>query len=463
MCTKLQKFIEINNDWLENQIAQRADTDPYWHQIQLIIAQLNGLNDGFSRQLGDGYYQHTLLDNDIEHNTIFHDIPFANRMLMFQLSGDLEDLEQVFNKNNVTLNRFERVLGSGSCSALIKLLPGNKDLYFAHDSWSTYQSMLRILKKYNFQYHSLPQKGSDIVPGHTMSMSSYPGTIFSIDDFYLLSSSLVAMETTIGNSNAGLWPQVKPQRQVLEWMRVLVATRLANTGKEWTAIFSKFNSGTYNNQWMIVDFNLFTPGRPLPEKGLLYVLEQLPGMIVSKDMTSILAKQTYWPSYNSPYFPQIFKASGLPEMVEKYGDWFTYDRTPRALIFKRDHTKVVDTSSMIKLMRYNDFKNDPLSRCNCTPPYSAENAIAARSDLNPANGTYPFASLGHRSHGAIDMKLTNFDMAKRFEFIAIAGPTHDPLPPFQWSTASFPGETPHVGHPDLWSFDPIHVTWTQLD
>ena len=65
--------------------------------------------------------------------------------------------------------------------------------------------------------------------------------------------------------------------------------------------------------------------------------------------------------------------------AEKYGDWFTYDKTPRALIFKRDHSKVVDLESMERMMRYNDFKNDPLSACQCTPLHSsAENAISAR-------------------------------------------------------------------------------------
>ena len=51
---------------------------------------------------------------------------------------------------------------------------------------------------------------------------------------------------------------------------------------------------------------------------------------------------------------------------------------------------------------------DPLSACNCTPPYSGENAIACRSDLNPANGTYPFDTLGHRNHAATDMKVSTF-------------------------------------------------------
>lgn len=42
---------------------------------------------------------------------------------------------------------------------------------------------------------------------------------------------------------------------------------------------------------------------------------------------------------------------------------------------------------MYRVMRHNDFKFDPLARCaECAPPYSACNAIAARNDLNPANG-----------------------------------------------------------------------------
>ena len=99
------------------------------------------------------------------------------------------------------------------------------------------------------------------------------------------------------------------------------------------------NSGTYNNQWMLVDYKLFKPGMEKLKKGLLWILEQIPGQTHAEDMTWLLESQSYWPSYNSPYFKDIFVASGLPEMVSKYGDWFSYDKTPRARIFKRDHSK----------------------------------------------------------------------------------------------------------------------------
>jgi hypothetical protein len=78
------------------------------------------------------------------------------------------------------------------------------------------------------------------------------------------------LETTIGNSNVELWKYVTPVTN-LYWIRNLVANRLANNGSEWAKWFSLFNSGTYNNEWMIVDYKQFTPGQPL-RPGLFTVL-----------------------------------------------------------------------------------------------------------------------------------------------------------------------------------------------
>ena len=60
-------------------------------------------------------------------------------------------------------------------------------------------------------------------------------------------------------------------------------------------------------------------------------------------------------------------------------------------------------------LRYNNYKEDPLSWCDaCNPHANGENAISARSDLNPADGTYPFGALTQRPHGGTDMKVWPF-------------------------------------------------------
>ncbi|XP_015925352.1 putative phospholipase B-like 2 [Parasteatoda tepidariorum] len=434
-CQRLTSFLQENWDFIDSNVKVRRKYDVYWHQIALTFEQLHGLEDGYKNVTSQPSTKVDLMG-----------------LLLLNIMGDLEDLEVVLKKNDM-----RRVLGSGHCSGLIKVLPNNKDILFSQVTWSTYTSMLRILKKYSLKLHTSLADGSPVIPGHTSTFSSQPGVLYSGDDFYVLSSGLVAIETTFGNGNDSLWKYVVPQT-ILEWQRNIIANRLAKTGKQWVTLFGILNSGTYNNQWMVVDYNKFKPGSPLQD-GLLYVLEQLPGYLHSEDRTDVLRNQGYWPSYNVAYFKDIFVMSGAQANADKYGDWFTYERNPRALIFQRDHKKVQDIDSMIKLMRYNDYTNDPLSRCNCTPPYSAENAISARCDLNPVNGTYPFAALGHRQHGATDMKLTSYELQKNYEFVAISGPTYDPLPPFQWSKSDFDKKVKHEGHPDLWQFKPIVHKW----
>ncbi|XP_065149185.1 putative phospholipase B-like 2 [Paramisgurnus dabryanus] len=437
-CQRLKQYITTNLQWITQQMNAHNDSS-YWHQVRLSLLQLKGLEDGYNGQV------------DFPTGNFSID-PFG--FLLFQLGGDLEDLEAALNKSSQA-----RTVGSGSCSALIKLLPGNKNLLMSHDTWNTYQSMLRILKRYNFAYRTSPTEKS-VIPGRIQAFSSYPGSIFSGDDFYILSSGLVTMETTIGNSNDDLWKFVKPQDVVMEWLRNIVANRLAENGREWADIFSRYNSGTYNNQWMIVDYKLFVPGEGQMKQGLFTVLEQIPGMIVTADKTEELFKSGYWASYNIPYFEEVFNASGGQELVQKYGSWFSFSENPRAQIFRRNQTLVTDIESMVRLMRYNNYKDDPLSRCNeCDPVQNGENTISARSDLNPANGTYPFGALRQRSHGGTDMKMTSYEMVKNFEMLAVSGPAWDQVPVFQWSTSPY-SKLLHMGHPDRWDFPTVHVKWS---
>ena len=44
--------------------------------------------------------------------------------------------------------------------------------------------------------------------------------------------------------------------------------------------------------------------------------------------------------------------NGINDAYLEYGDYFSYNKTARAQIFKRDQVKVVNIDSMIKLMRF---------------------------------------------------------------------------------------------------------------
>jgi hypothetical protein len=77
--------------------------------------------------------------------------------------------------------------------------------------------------------------------------------------------------------------------------------------------------------------------------------------------------------------------SGVDAAEALYGDWFSYNKTARGAIFARDHVRVTDLKSMMALMRYNNYKADPLSSqlgtcayrgwTNCTPPYTGKHHL----------------------------------------------------------------------------------------
>uniref|UniRef100_A0A914UZU6 Phospholipase B-like n=1 Tax=Plectus sambesii TaxID=2011161 RepID=A0A914UZU6_9BILA len=433
-CQRLGVFLEKNFLWMAAQIFTHPN-DPYWQHVNVTMEQLRGLLDG--------YEQRRLSLNEITVHPIY----------MLQLMGDHDDLEVKLHKppNPLAVRR-----GNTHCSALIKPAPGNKELLVSHVTWTSYSSMLRLQKVYKFGSSSCSS-----FPGYIKSMSGYPGTLASIDDFVLLSSGLAVTETTIENHNLELYKFTTPST-ILSWIRSQIAHRLANSGKEWAEIFSKYNSGTYNNQWMVIDYKLFTPGQPLPAEGLLYVLEQMPGYVEHSDRTHVLKDQGYWPSYNRAYYERIFNISNCWPMVQKFGDYYSYSMAPRGRIFRRDQHTVVDMKSLQRMMRYNDYTNDPLSRCSqCNPPYSADLAISARNDLNPQNGSYPFGDLAFKDEGATDMKATNSVLMKKLRFRAIAGPTYDQVPAFNWKTSPLRDVVKHFAQPDLWRFDPIVHPWSR--
>ena len=49
---------------------------------------------------------------------------------------------------------------------------------------------------------------------------------------------------------------------------------MASSGSEWAELIAIHNSGTYCNQYMVVDLKLYSPGEEL-QPGLLWVIEQV--------------------------------------------------------------------------------------------------------------------------------------------------------------------------------------------
>ncbi|PNH12428.1 Phospholipase B-like 1 [Tetrabaena socialis] len=145
----------------------------------------------------------------------------------------------------------------GKCSALIKVTGDLGELLMGHSTHDSFTAMTRIYKHYDFG-----GLADAAVVAKQVSFSSYPGELFSDDDFYLLSSGLVVLETTNHIYQGDIFRALRQDDVVLSWQRIRLANWMAGSGEEWIELFSRHNSGTYNNQPSVG--NLLSDALPPP-------------------------------------------------------------------------------------------------------------------------------------------------------------------------------------------------------
>ncbi|KAM8824206.1 phospholipase B-like 1 isoform 2-T2 [Synchiropus picturatus] len=411
----VQRFLKEQDQWVRQQVKLGRESDPLWRHAGFILAQLDGLQAGAADWAKKEGKKPLSL--------------FAVQFL--SAVGDLLDLIPALVPPNSSTPEQPTLPGMGHCSALIKVTPGYENLLLSHSSWYTYAATMRVYKHWDFR----------VAEPHTatgrLSFSSYPGFLVSLDDFYLLGSGLMMTQTTNNVFNASLFHLITPS-SLLAWQRVRLAHSLARSGEEWARVFSRHNSGTYNNQYMVLDRSKVQLGHSL-EDGALTVVEQIPGLVEFSDQTETL-RRGYWPSYNIPFHRKIYQRSGYQPMWEKFGDDFSYDLCPRAKIFRRDQARVEDLDSLKHIMRFNDYMKDPYSRGDPCKSICCRNDLKAEE---PSPG------------GCYDTKVTDLSLARDLASEAINGPTtQDGLPPFAWEQFS---AVPHQGLPPLYNFSFVRM------
>jgi len=431
---RVKEFMDRQEAWARVMVSERAPMDPFWAHVGNVMVQLDGLIAGYAVAAQRGL------------------VPRLDRFAFQMLNGvgDLFDIIPAVNRErrtdwlSLSLEAAELMHASrGHCSGLVKLTGDFSDLFMAHSSWFTYSNTDRIFKHYFFNY------SNPATAARRISFSSYPGFLNSLDDFYLLDSGLSWIQTTNTVVDHSVYDEVKPE-SLLAWQRVRVASAMAHSGREWYELLKRHFSGTYANQYMIVDFKLFEPMKPL-KPNTLWIVEEMPGLVVGGDKTDTLSRG-YWPSYNVPFWPEIYKKSGYHKVSAKHGNYFTYELCPRAKLYRRDQANVSDMESLKTFMRYNDYLRDSYSLDSKGLP-NPTYAICSRGDLH---STSPSAD------GCYDTKVTSYNHgAMRQRAQAINGPTHstrrNDLPPFSWSRSKFAASQSHLGLPDTYSFDFVDV------
>lgn len=336
-CTWLRDIISKNFENIKNMSEMRGKHDHYWYQVRLFYYQLEGIEFGW--RMGAKRSRSGL------------EIPFED-FLLLNAGVDIRDLKIYYmkfidQKSKLSLDSFKAVM-------LLKIFENR--IYFGHSSDGKYGDMLRMIKKYKFNFHFSESHKSNIVPGSNIEFTGYPGAIASQDDFYMISGRLSKL--TVGgvkmqNNNTNVWKTIDLQDTVLMSARVMAANRLAHNGKTWSRILSR-DPTSGSKQWLVIDMQNLKNAIPskdnesttektnesdfqtesisieladaehsgedaeeidvIPEvltienlyklnnDGLFWVIDQIPGRLHAEDVTVELLKKGYWVGNGKPYF-----------------------------------------------------------------------------------------------------------------------------------------------------------------
>jgi len=389
-------FIEAQMAWALGMVVKNRN-DPYWNLVNATIAQLQGMWQGYQVAAVEHGRKEILLS--------------FNEFYLITYIYDLGDVMGKFT--NLDLHEL-------SCSFLLKLT--DEGLYASHTTWGGYMQLIRIYRILNLNLNN------PIVNTKRMSLTSQPGTFSSLDDYYVVDNNRVVTETTIASANPEAYKFIHSD-SLPYWLRITVANLAFTDQKSWADLYYKYRSGTYNNQWLILDFNNYNAFKnDLSEaRDIIWMVEELYDLTSAQDVTQeLLIAQGYVASYNVAYNATLEAYSQLDT---------NYTTDPRHDLFKKYAPGIKNFEDFKSVMRMNNISD---TQDYCT-------AIASRCDLAP-DQDYP--------SGAFDCKITSNEWVGQHQNWIISGPTSENVPPFNWK--DWPS-LPMAEMPEVFNFDWVFV------
>lgn len=174
-------------------------------------------------------------------------------------------------------------------------------IFLAHTTWGPFRPCCEPLKCMTWHWRRRLRLSKSCfhrnrpysIPTTTFTWSCHPRSLLQKPPMMLLTClSTQKWESRTIPCPPGfvpLWPIGKPLTlcPVPAACSYLVQ-RLANSGSDWVQEFARYNSGTYNNQWVVLDRKLFVSQQPLTAN-LLWIIEQMPGLTMTEDVSHYLS------------------------------------------------------------------------------------------------------------------------------------------------------------------------------
>ncbi|XP_046619516.1 putative phospholipase B-like lamina ancestor isoform X1 [Neodiprion virginianus] len=412
MCEKIRHHLKENREYHRKRAEVLAAKDPYWHMVSLFYTQLAGMEAGWKFA--------------VRRSRKTVEIP-SEDFLWLAMASDLPYLEDTDNKSKVNAD-----LAGMAFLKLFNKTNGEPQITLAHNTAAPYGKMLRLLKRYDLGYHLSPSENSQVVPGRSIVMTSYPGALSSQDEYFIIENAgreLLVAGTPLAIGDHGIWSQPILKNQLMLAVRVMSANRLATDGLTWSRHLALYNGGTASRQWLAVD----------PRLNSVWLVEQLPSITHAVDYSKDFVNVGFVSCTGAPMFKEIRQVAGVSRDAASV----------RSNEIARQLANITTASEIADLMHgHVPDAHAAFNNFSMTSGTDLVEIFAFRGDLY----AQPFPV------GVIDAKIVTAGIDGIENFQVYSGPNFsNKIPAFNW-TRTFPNE-PHCGHPETFNFGMTTPKW----
>ncbi|KAG5681692.1 hypothetical protein PVAND_011103 [Polypedilum vanderplanki] len=240
-CTWMRSIIARNHENSITIAMKEHKTSHYHHQIYLFYQQLYGIEKGFRQGTKRARKDFEIPSEDF---------------LLLNARVDIEDLKVYYNKFVQEEEEDMIEMHDTVEKMIINLVDGESPkIIIGHSSDGEYNSMLKIVKTYRFNYHHGPTPSHHLVTNTDITFTSYPGCIASTDDFYLAHgkhSRIIVSGIKLKYGDDTQVHGIDLDSAVLMSVRVMAAIRLAHNGKSWAKYMAQ-DPDIGAKQWLVID------------------------------------------------------------------------------------------------------------------------------------------------------------------------------------------------------------------
>lgn len=424
-CRKSRRYLRENTAVIRKRAELLESKDSFWHMVRLFYAQLDGLEAGWRFAVRRSRQSAEIQTEDFFWLAMASDLSYDDLTLINGSNASIGGKGMIFLKALARENK--------------KLPPL---IAIGHNTAAPYAKMLRLLKRYKFNYHVLPgSKNVALIPTKSIIMSSYPGALSSHDEFYLMTSEnreLIVAGTPLSVPTRDPWDFASLENQVMSSIRVMAANRLATDSKSWSKFLTFQNGVNSMHQWITYE----------PRSANVWLIEQLGSITRVADYTQNLTDSGVVLCTGLPYFQEIEKAAG----TINEDDLLT---RKRYLMQSQENVTIMEHVRNFMRGGYSsqEEKSSILENINETYRLNLSQIRTYRGDLEKP----PLPM------GVIDSKIIAADVNGLKLFEATSGPVrfNELTSPFQWSK-SFPNISHIMGQPDVFDFDSVTPLWVWI-